>query len=84
MMPSAVFKKLNGYRPDLVSAEDLDLFYRISRLGKTKTDPGLVIYHTGRRPREIGWPRLIWQWVSNALHIKVFDKAHSKEWTVIR
>jgi glycosyltransferase involved in cell wall biosynthesis len=84
MMTSAVFKKLNGYREDLVMGEDLDLFYRISRLGKTKTDRSLVIYHTGRRPRAIGWPRLIWQWVSNSLHIKVLDRAHTKEWEPIR
>ena len=84
MMTSAVFKKLNGYRKDLVMGEDLDLFYRISRLGRTRTDSRLVIYHTGRRPRAIGWPRLIWQWLSNALHIKVFDRAHAKEWKVIR
>jgi glycosyltransferase involved in cell wall biosynthesis len=84
MITTPVFKKLNGYREDLVMGEDLDLFYRISRLGKTKTDRSLVIYHTGRRPRAIGWPRLIWQWFSNSLHIKVFDRAHVKEWKVIR
>jgi glycosyltransferase involved in cell wall biosynthesis len=84
MMTAGVFKKLNGYRNDLVMGEDLDLFYRISKLGRTKTDPSLVVYHTGRRPRAVGWPRLIWQWVSNALHIKAFDRAHTKEWEVIR
>jgi glycosyltransferase involved in cell wall biosynthesis len=84
MMKTEIFKKLGGYRKDLVAGEDLDLFYRISRIGKTLTDKKLLLYHTGRRPRAIGWPKLIWQWVSNALHIKVFDRAHAKEWKVIR
>jgi glycosyltransferase involved in cell wall biosynthesis len=84
MMKTEIFNKLGGYRKDLVAGEDLDLFYRISRVGGTLTDKKLLLYHTGRRPRAIGWPRLLWQWVSNALHIKIFDRAHAKEWKVIR
>ncbi len=84
MMRADVFKQLGGYREDLTVGEDQDLFYRLSRLGRTKTDPKLLVYHTGRRPRAIGWPKLIWQWVSNSLHITFFNKAHSKEWKVIR
>jgi len=84
MIRSDVFKKLNGYKEYLTVAEDKDLFYRISKLGKTKTDPKLLVYHTGRRPHKIGWPKLLWEWTTNSFHAAVFDKSHSKEWKVIR
>lgn len=84
IIKTEVFKKVNGFREELVAGEDKDLFYRISRLGHTRTDPKLLIYHTGRRPRAIGWPKLLWQWSRDSLHLTFFDKSHSKEWTVIR
>jgi glycosyltransferase involved in cell wall biosynthesis len=84
MMRTDVFKQLGGYKSSLTVAEDRDLFYRISKLGRTKTDPKLLIYHTGRRPHKIGWPRLLWEWSKNSFHATVFDKAHSDEWKVIR
>jgi glycosyltransferase involved in cell wall biosynthesis len=84
MMRADIFKKLGGYKQSLTVAEDRDLFYRISKIGLTKTDPKLLIYHTGRRPHAIGWPRLLWEWSTNSFHATVFDKAHSEEWKVIR
>lgn len=84
MMRAQVFKKLNGYKEHLTISEDKDLFYRISKIGQTKTDPKLLLYHTGRRPRAIGWPRLLWEWTTNSFHATVFDKSYSKEWKVIR
>jgi glycosyltransferase involved in cell wall biosynthesis len=84
MVKTETFKKLNGYKEYLTVAEDMDLFHRISKLGKTKTDPKLLIYHTGRRPHKIGWPRLLWEWTTNGFHTTVFDKSRSKEWKVIR
>ncbi|MDE2311682.1 MAG: glycosyltransferase [Patescibacteria group bacterium] len=78
------FMKLGGYREHLAAAEDKDLFYRLSKLGHTRTDPKLLVYHTGRRPRAIGWPRLLWEWSRDSLHLTFRDRSHSKEWKVIR
>jgi glycosyltransferase involved in cell wall biosynthesis len=84
MMTTGIFKQLGGYREDLITVEDKDLFYRISKHGRTLTDPKLLLYHTGRRPRAIGWPKLLWIWFSNSLHFSVYDRAHAKEWKEIR
>jgi glycosyltransferase involved in cell wall biosynthesis len=84
MIPRKNFNQLQGYREDLVVGEDLDLFYRLSQIGQTRTDRKLLIYHTGRRPHKIGWSKLIWEWVKNWFYLTFFNKSHSKEWKVIR
>jgi len=63
MVRRDVFKKMGGYREHLAVGEDMDLFYKLAKIGKTKTDPKLLVYHTGRRPHKIGWLKLIWQWI---------------------
>lgn len=84
MIKTDTFKKLGGFKEYLTVSEDKDLFYRISKYGRTKTNPKLLLYHTGRRPHQIGWPKLLWQWARDSFHAAVFDKAHSDEWKVIR
>ncbi len=84
MMKTSIFSQLGGYREDLVTVEDKDLFYRISRHGHTRTDPKLVVYHTGRRPHTIGWPKMLWIWARNTVHFMLFDRAHAKEWKEVR
>lgn len=84
IIKAEIFRKLGGYREDLAAAEDKDLFYRVSRLGHTRTDPKLLIYHTGRRPHAIGWPKMLFIWTHDQIHLVLFGKPHSKEWKVIR
>jgi len=84
MVKRDVFKKIGGFKEYLAVAEDLDLFRRIAKLGLTRTDPELLLYHTGRRPHKIGWPKLLWDWAKNSLHVAVMDKSHDDEWKVIR
>lgn len=84
MIRADIFKRLGGYKEHLIVTEDVDLFVRIAKLGRTKTDPKLLLYHTGRRPHKIGWPRLLWEWTTNSVHAAVFNKSSSDEWKVIR
>jgi glycosyltransferase involved in cell wall biosynthesis len=84
MIRSDVFKSINGYNPKLIASEDVDLFNRLSKIGKIKFNHDLTIYHTGRRAHKIGWPKLLYLWMRNTMTMFVSGKAHSKEWTVIR
>ncbi len=84
MIRSEVFKKLGGFNERFVAGEDYDLFERLSKVGKTRVNKKLFVYHTSRRAHSIGWPRLIFLWTANALGNKLFRRSHSKEWTVIR
>ena len=84
MIPAHVFKKVSGYDEHIVALEDMDMFMRLGRIGKTRLDPSIVVYHTGRRAHKVGWPRLWWEWFSNATMVKFFNRSVSKEWKVIR
>ena len=84
MIPAEIFKKVGGYDEKIVALEDMNMFMRLGRIGKTRLDWKLVVYHTGRRAHKVGWPRLCWEWFSNATMVKFFNRSVSKEWKVIR
>lgn len=84
MMKREAFENVAGYRRDLVASEDTDMFFRLSKIGRTRLDPKLTIFHTGRRARTIGWPRLLWNWFINFISVFIFHKSKSPEWTPIR
>ena len=84
MIKTEAFRQIRGYREDLAVDEDQDLFHRLIKIGHTKTDPKLLIYHTGRRPHAIGWPKLLWQWTSNWVSLMVFNRSADSEWKEIR
>ena len=78
------FRKIGGFNPLLVAAEDQDLFQRLRKVGKTRFERTLCVYHTGRRAHQIGWPRLIGLWLANGLSQRFFGRSASKEWKEIR
>ncbi len=84
IIKTSAFKHLGGYREDLAVDEDQDLFHRLAKIGLTKTDPKLLVLHTGRRPHAIGWPKLLWQWSTNWLSLMMFNRSADSEWKVIR
>jgi len=84
MMRKETFDKLGGFRTDLVSREDADIFLRLSQVGRTMLDPELLVYYSGRRAHKIGWPKLLWDWAVNTIWVALFDKAFAREWKVIR
>jgi glycosyltransferase involved in cell wall biosynthesis len=84
MIKKDVFESLGGFREDLITREDADMFLRLSRVGRTAFDPKLVVLHSGRRAHKIGAMRLFFIWTTNIIWVTLFDKAKSKEWTVIR
>lgn len=84
MIKKAAFQKVGGFKERLVAAEDLNLFYTLSRIGRTHLLQSLVVFHTSRRAHAIGWPRLLWGWLTNTISLIFRHKAASKEWKVIR
>jgi len=84
MIRTSAFKQVGGYNPALVASEDVDIFYRLAKVGKIEFMPHLTIFHTGRRAHKIGWPKLIMSWIMNSISMFLRGKAYSKEWKVIR
>lgn len=84
MMRKSAFDRLGGFREDLVTREDADMFMRLSRIGRTLWEGSLTVYHSGRRAHKIGWPKLLRTWVINSIWVVLFNKAHAEEWTIVR
>lgn len=84
LMRRSAFEAIHGFREDLVAGEDLDLVYRLSKIGKTSYDPRLQIYYPGRREHGLGWPRLLFIWVGNVFWINLTGHAWVKEWKPVR
>ncbi len=78
------FEKVHGFREDLVTREDGDFFYRLSKIGRTYFDPKLLVFHGARRAHRIGWARLWWIWTVNTISVALFDKTVADDWTPVR
>lgn len=84
MIRRDAFEKLHGFREDLITGEDGDMFYRLSRIGRTMYDPRLEVFHSGRRAHAIGWPKLLSIWMFERVRIFLFDKTDLAEWKGVR
>ena len=84
MFKRSAFDQVGGYNPVLTASEDLDIFHRLSKIGKTRVDWNLVVYHTGRRAHKIGWLKLYSQWTINSLSMIFRGKPFTKEWKPVR
>ena len=84
MIKRSAFEKISGYREDLVTREDADIFHRLAKIGKTVYDPKLLVYHTGRRAHRVGWPKLLTTWMIESVWFFLFDKSIAKEWKPVR
>ncbi len=84
MVRTEAFRKINGYREELVTCEDRDLFRRLAKIGRTMSDPKLAVFHTGRRAHILGWPYLVGLFVVNTIFFKLRGRAFSKEWEPVR
>lgn len=84
MVRREAFEKIGGYREDLVTCEDRDLFRRLTTVGATFSDPRLVVFHSGRRAHNMGWPRLILIFLANTISFRLRGKSFSQEWKPTR
>ena len=80
MMRLSAFDKVNGYREDLITREDGDMFARLSKIGSTTYDPKLEVLHSGRRAHAIGWPKLLSIWMVETFWVAAFGTTRSKNW----
>ena len=65
----AAFVAVGGYDEDLSVSQDVDLFKRLGRLGRTRLIPGLLVYESPRRYRERGLIRTYLVRIVNSLAV---------------
>ena len=80
MVKKSALDKVGGFREDLVTGEDADLFYRLSKIGRTLYDPRLTVYHSGRRAHALGWHRILTTWMIDRLWLTFIGRSKSKDW----
>ncbi len=80
----SAFEKIGGFRENLPVSEDQDLFRRLSKIGRTYFYSGLTVFHTGRRIRKVGWPRLLTSWMLNNFYLWFFGRSFHSEWEEVR
>jgi glycosyltransferase involved in cell wall biosynthesis len=78
------FDAVGGYREDLVSGEDCDLYQRMARIGRIKFLKDQVVYHSTRRFDRLGYVRTCAVYVREAIWRAIFGRSFAKEWKVIR
>ncbi|EHB55640.1 glycosyl transferase family 2 [Mycolicibacterium rhodesiae JS60] len=84
MVAADAFATVGGFNEKLVAAEDMDLFRRLSRIGRTYFARDLMVYHSGRRAKALGWRTLLWQWFSNSVSVFFLNRSVSRDWKVVR
>ncbi|MGC9968363.1 MAG: glycosyltransferase [Minisyncoccia bacterium] len=84
MIKRTAFEAVHGYQKHLAVAEDNDMFRRLAKIGHTRIERRLTVYHTGRRAHEIGWAHVLWDWGINYFSVRLFNRSYNKEWKVIR
>ncbi len=80
MIRASVFKKLKGYNEKIAVCEDVEMFQRLAKEGKTTIEMSLNILHTGRRAHAIGWPKLLFKWITNGTTVTIFNRSVDKIW----
>lgn len=80
----ASFDAIGGFNESLVSCEDLDLFERLTKIGKTTFFWNLTVYHSGRRFHKIGWFKLVSIWIVNVFYYKHYGRTKSAIWEEVR
>jgi len=84
MVTAAAFTQVGGYDITLAAAEDAELFYRLAKISRTRLEPRLTVFYDGRRVHQVGWPKLLFLWISNALWVLLFRRSLNKQWKLVR
>lgn len=83
-MRKSAFDQVGGFDEKLVSCEDINMFERLAKIGRTRMFYDLAVYHSGRRFHKVGWFKVLFIWQVNLFHYKFFGKVKSEEWAEVR
>lgn len=80
---AAAFRDAEGFNENISTAEDMDFFGRLRKLGHTRIIWDLAVYHSGRRFHQQGAWHTLFLWIKNAVSFWLFRRPSDK-WEPIR
>jgi glycosyltransferase involved in cell wall biosynthesis len=80
IIKSKYFSMIGGYNESYVAGEDVDLFRRLRKFGKTSIFNSIVVYESPRRYRKFGYINVLFSWFMNWLYTLIFKKSFSEKW----
>lgn len=80
IIKSNFFHAINGYNESYVAGEDVDLFRRLRKFGKTAILNSIIVYESPRRYRKFGYTSVLFSWFMNWLYTLIFKKSFSTKW----
>ncbi|HVN26426.1 MAG TPA: glycosyltransferase [Candidatus Paceibacterota bacterium] len=83
MVKADAFRKAGGFDERLKTAEDVDLFSKLSKIGDVRTAWDLAVYHEGRRFHHMGAWMTLFKWIHNGISYWLFKKP-SDTWEPVR
>jgi glycosyltransferase involved in cell wall biosynthesis len=83
MVGAEAFKKTGGFDERLKTAEDVDMFSKLSKLGATRIALDLAVFHEGRRFHHLGAWRTLYKWIHNGISFWIFKRS-SDTWEPVR
>ncbi len=78
------FFAVGGYDARFPSGQDVDLFLRLSRLGKTRLIRSLLVLESPRRYRAQGLLRTAVGWFLNGVWVYLFRRPYLKRYRTVR
>lgn len=78
------FERIKGFRPELPTAEDFELFSRLAKVGEIAYFWHRKIAMSPRRIRRDGWPKVLWLWFRNWFNQVVLNKVSQTNWKARR
>lgn len=78
------FFRAGGYDENLAAGEDFDLYRKLAHLGRIKYVRSVRVFESPRRYRKLGYLRVGFFWLLNALSIIFRRKSFSKQWEPVR
>lgn len=78
------FERIQGFKPELRTAEDFELYSRLAKLGEIAYFWHRKIAMSPRRVRRDGWPKVLWQWFHNWFNQAILGKATVADWEARR
>ncbi len=85
MVTKKFFKKINGFKEDLVHCEDIEFIRRLKRNGRVKIDKKIISLISMRRFEKKGYIKGLWEWSVIGIYYIIKNKPfYTRNYPIVR